>query len=85
MRNEVGLYVDAQDRLWGVENGRDYLSDPDFGGDIHGDNPGEEINVVDGNGATSYGYPFCYSEFSIPGGKGPGTEWADPSLEPALR
>ncbi|WP_394848029.1 PQQ-dependent sugar dehydrogenase [Pendulispora brunnea] len=85
MRNEVGLYVDAQDRLWGAENGRDNLTDPDFGGDIHTDNPGEEINVVDGNGSSFFGYPFCYSEYALSTGKGPGTEWADPSLPDAAR
>ncbi|WP_394837512.1 PQQ-dependent sugar dehydrogenase [Pendulispora rubella] len=85
MRNEVGLYIDAQDRLWGVENGRDNLADPDFGGDIHTDNPGEEINVVDGNGASFFGYPYCYSEYAVSTGKGPGTEWADPSMPDALQ
>ncbi len=77
MRNEVGLFIDAQDRLWGVENGRDDLSDNDFGGDIHNDNPGEEINLVDGSGSSFYGYPFCYSEGQVSGGNGPGTQWAD--------
>jgi glucose/arabinose dehydrogenase len=80
MRNEVGLYVDAQDRVWGVENGRDDLMDADFGGDIHNDNPGEEINLIDGQGSTFYGYPLCYSERNIQGGKGPGTQWADQTL-----
>lgn len=75
MRNEVGLYVDARDRLWGVENGRDLLSD---GGDIHNDNPGEEVNLVDGTGAKNYGYPSCYTEFAREGGLGAGTQWADP-------
>ncbi|HET6338344.1 MAG TPA: PQQ-dependent sugar dehydrogenase, partial [Polyangiales bacterium] len=31
MRNECGIFVDADDRLWGVENGRDNLSDNDLG------------------------------------------------------
>ena len=77
MRNEVGLFMDARDRLWGVENGRDNLSD---NGDIHNDNPAEEVNLVDGTGSTFYGYPSCYSEFKLKGGGGPGTQWADPSL-----
>jgi glucose/arabinose dehydrogenase len=77
MRNEVGLFMDAHDRLWGVENGRDNLSD---NGDIHNDNPAEEVNLVDGTGSTYYGYPSCYSEFQLKGGGGPGTQWADPSL-----
>jgi glucose/arabinose dehydrogenase len=79
MRNEVGLYMDARDRIWGVENGRDVLTDD--GADIHNGNPGEEVNLVDGTGSTYYGYSACYSEFSRPGGLGPGTQWADTTLE----
>jgi glucose/arabinose dehydrogenase len=78
MRNEVGLYVDARDRLWGVENGRDDLTE---NGDIHNDNPAEEVNLIDGTGASYYGYPSCYSEFKRSNGKGPGTQWADKTLE----
>jgi glucose/arabinose dehydrogenase len=86
MRNEVGITVDDQDRIWSVENGRDDLSDPDFGGDIHNDNPGEEINLVDGTGNVFYGYPLCYSEGrALSGGKGPGTQWADQTLDPAIQ
>lgn len=80
MRNESGIYIDAQDRLWGVENGRDNLADADLGGDIHSDNPGEEINLVDGQGAQLYGYPYCFSEHILSGGMGPGTQWADESV-----
>ena len=86
MRNEVGLFIDARDRLWGVENGADDLFDPRFGGDIHDDNPGEEINLVgiddDDRTTKFYGYPFCYSEFLLPNGGGPGTQWADQMLVP---
>jgi glucose/arabinose dehydrogenase len=85
MRNEVGLFVDAQDRVWGVENGRDNLSDADFGGDIHNDNPGEEINLIDGQGSSFYGYPFCYSEFVLSGGKGMATQWADQTLAASVQ
>jgi glucose/arabinose dehydrogenase len=85
MRNESGLFVDAQDRLWGVENGRDNLNDGDLGGDIHNDNPGEEINLIDGQGAKFYGYPSCFSEHTVRGGKGQGTQWADESLDGNLR
>jgi len=85
MRNESAIYVDAQDRLWGVENGRDNLNDSQLGGDIHNDNPGEEINLVDGQGAKHYGYPHCFSEHIVSSGKGPGAQWADDSLESALR
>lgn len=82
MRNEVGLYMDARDRMWGVENGRDNLT---AGGDIHNDNPAEEVNLIDGTGSTYYGYPSCFSEFKRAGGDGPGAQWADPTLAPADR
>jgi glucose/arabinose dehydrogenase len=86
MRNEVGIFVDTDDRLWGVENGRDNLSDPELGGDIHNDNPGEEINLVDGEEPKFYGYPFCFSEFAVSsGGGGPGTQWADQTLDPSIQ
>src|SRR3954468_11987450 len=75
MRNEVGLYMDPHDRIWGVENGRDTLTDGST--DIHNGNPGEEVNLVDGTGATYYGYSACYTEFSRSGGLGAGTQWAD--------
>lgn len=78
MRNEVGLYMDARDRMWGVENGRDQLSDD--GVDIHNGNPGEEINLIDGTGPQYYGYPSCFTEFDLAGGNGAGTQWADPTL-----
>ena len=85
MRNEAGIFLDEQDRLWGVENGRDNLKDEDLGGDIHNDNPGEEINLVDGQGSKFYGYPSCFSEHTLSRGKGPGTQWADESLSGELR
>jgi glucose/arabinose dehydrogenase len=86
MRNEAGLFVDTDDRLWTVENGRDNLADPQLGGDIHNDNPGEEINLVDGTGTTFYGYPFCFSEFALStGGGGVGTQWADETLDMSMR
>ena len=79
MRNEVGLYMDARDRIWGVENGRDTLTDGAT--DIHNGNPNEEVNLVDGTGATFFGYSTCYSEFSRTGGLGAGTQWADMTLD----
>jgi glucose/arabinose dehydrogenase len=85
MRNEVGLFIDGDQRMWGVENGRDNLSDDELGGDIHTDNPGEEINVIDGSGSAFYGYPFCFSEFSAPKGSGAGSAWADDTLPKELR
>ncbi|HEU4733604.1 MAG TPA: PQQ-dependent sugar dehydrogenase, partial [Kofleriaceae bacterium] len=83
MRNEVGLYMDAHDRMWGVENGRDVLSDQS--GDIHNGNPAEEVNLIDGTGASFYGYPICFSEFALSGGLGAGTQWADITLDVADR
>lgn len=77
MRNEVGLYMDARDRIWSVENGRDLLEDH---GDIHNDNPAEEVNLIDGAGSSYFGYPSCFSEGKRPDGIGPGAQWADPTL-----
>lgn len=82
MRNEVGLAFDPQGRLWGVENGRDNLNRDDFSpSDIHQDNPAEELNLFEEPGLF-YGYPYCWSEFLLPGdeGLGPGTQWADPNF-----
>ena len=85
MRNESGIFIDTHDRLWGVENGRDDLSDAQLGGDIHTDNPGEEINLVDGQGSKAYGYPYCFSEYSLSSGQGPGAQWADEALGMSIR
>ena len=86
MRNEAGIFVDEGDRIWGVENGRDNLSDADLGGDIHNDNPGEEINLIDGQGPKFYGYPHCFSEFKLTtGGLGQGSQWADQTLAAAMQ
>ncbi len=78
-RNEVGLRFDSWGRLWGVENGSDNLSHPEMG-DIHDDNPGEEVNLFDQPGAF-YGYPYCWSEGALPEefAQGPTTQWAYPS------
>ncbi len=85
LRNEVGLTFDSQGNLWGVENGRDNLSDPDIASDIHNDNPGEEINVLNSGGVRFYGYPLCWSENILPMvGLGPTTQWADQSPEVAM-
>jgi len=84
MRNEVGITFDDAGRFWGVENGRDSLEDPRFGGDIHLDNPAEKLNRIDGPGPTYFGYPQCWSEGSLPGGAGAGTHHADQQLQPPL-
>ena len=77
LRNEVGIALDGQGRVWGVENGSDNLSRSDLGGDIHTDNPGEELNLFAQPGRF-YGYPYCWTEFSLPSsaGMGRGTQWA---------
>ena len=80
-RNEVGLRFDSQDRLWGVENGADDVSRTDLGGDIHTDNPAEELNLFATPGAF-YGYPYCWSEGNLPTGigLGAGSQWAFSSV-----
>lgn len=85
MRNEVGLFMLPDDKLWGVENGRDNLGDADFGGDIHTDNPGEELNLIDPARAAFYGYPKCWSELKLARGRGAGTQWADESVPDELK
>jgi glucose/arabinose dehydrogenase len=76
LRNEVGLALDSFGQVWGVENGMDELVDSDLGGDIHNTNPGEELNLFATSGKF-YGYPYCWSEFLIPGdaGGGVGEQW----------
>jgi len=81
LRNEVGLAFDRHGILWGVENGADTLMRSDLGGDIHNDNPGEELNRFPESLAGSHwGYPECWSEFKLPPsiGLGRGTQWAWP-------
>lgn len=82
LRNEVGLTLDTQGRVWGVENERDELARTDLGGDIHEDNPAEELNLfLEANTGRFYGYPFCWSEGNLPRfGLGSGTQWADPTF-----
>jgi len=80
MRNEVGVRFDPLGNIWGVENGVDDLYREDLGGDIHNDNPCEELNLVEvktGTIGKFYGYPYCWSEamLAIPPGKGPMTQW----------
>ncbi|CAM6125603.1 unnamed protein product [Calypogeia fissa] len=82
LRNEVGLGFDGKGQLWGVENGADQLNRTDLGGDIHNNNPAEELNLFNGKRGTFYGYPFCWSEYNLPKfGTGPGSQWAWPTLE----
>jgi glucose/arabinose dehydrogenase len=82
------MRFDLQGRLWGVENGMDNLGAPpsrnDFG-DIHEDNPAEEVNMfLESDAGKFYGYPYCWTEgpstsgklLSFPQGQGVGTQWA---------
>ena len=83
LRNEVGLAFDRHGVLWGVENGADNLMRSDLGGDIHNDNPGEELNrFPEALAGSHWGYPECWSEYDLPRsiGLGRGTQWAWPSL-----
>jgi len=64
LRNEVGLRFDFEGRLYGVENGVDNLHRDDLGGDIHENNPSEEMNHFSTPGVF-YGYPYCWSEYLL--------------------
>jgi glucose/arabinose dehydrogenase len=71
MRNEVGIRFDNSNprRLWGVENGVDYARRDDLG-DVHNDNPGEEVNLFDRPGGASFGSIlslYIYMEFLFAG------------------
>lgn len=84
VRNTVGLGFDAKGVLHGVNNGPDNLRRSDVGGDIHNDNPGEELNRFASLERRTYGYPHCWSKG--PTGKEPkgqpGSQWAWPSSMP---
>jgi TrAA12-like len=67
--------------LWGVENGVDQFKRTDLG-DVHRDNPCEELNRL-GDPRTDdadrfFGYPQCHSEYCLPSplSQGPGTQWS---------
>jgi len=81
LRNEVGLAFDKYQTLWGVENSADQLERADLGGDIHNDNPAEELNRFDKKKkkqkAKFYGYPYCWTEYRLPQGL-PGRIWSQP-------
>jgi len=82
LRNEVGLAFDSHGVLWGVENGADNLWRTDLGGDIHNDNPAEELNrFPESDAGKHYGYPWCWTEYQLASGlgQGPGAVWAWPS------
>jgi glucose/arabinose dehydrogenase len=81
LRNEVGLAFDRHGVLWGVENGADKLVRDDLGGDIHNDNPAEELHAFRRAG-RHYGYPYCWTEYLLNSSyaRGRGTAWAWPSF-----
>jgi glucose/arabinose dehydrogenase len=83
LRNEVGLAFDVHGVLWGVENGADRLVRSDLDGDIHEDNPAEELNRFrEEDAGKHWGYPYCWTEFNLPENVGGGrdTVWAWPSF-----
>ena len=89
LRNTVGMAFDEDGILWGVENSADNLMRDDLGGDIHNDNPADELNRIDVAAANTagappkhYGYPYCWTEYSLPEnvGTGRGSVWAWPSF-----
>lgn len=76
LRNEVGMTLDSSGTLWGVGNSADRLVRDDLGGDIHNDNPSEEMHKLEFG--QNYGYPFCWREFGLELGLGRGSTWAWP-------
>lgn len=80
IRNEVGIEFHPDGTLWGVGNSADQLFRLDLGGDIHNDNPAEELHRF-GEPGLNYGYPYCWREFNMVLGKGRGTAWAWPSFK----
>jgi len=87
LRNEVGLRFDKEQRLWGVENGLDNLYRADLGGDIHENNPSEELNMFNKNTPGKYyGYPYCWSQYNLTLNHGMpiGTQWGYPDFMPNI-
>lgn len=81
-RNEIGNSHDGnrvEGVLWGVDNGMDNLFRGDLGGDIHRDNPAEELNRFhEMDCGRHYGYPYCWTEYLLPNfGLGTGTVWSE--------
>eukprot|EP00392_Amoebophrya_sp_AT5.2_P008330 g8351.t1 len=64
VRNEVGLAFDAGGTLFGVENSADNLVRADLGGDIHNENPGEELNWFPEVGTSTNANAAATSFFS---------------------
>jgi glucose/arabinose dehydrogenase len=79
VRNVTGFTRNAAGRMVGVLSGIDDLRYRD--GDIHADNPGEEIVALEKGNA--YGYPFCFAaarvlrgSFLVPPGTKLHAAWA---------
>jgi glucose/arabinose dehydrogenase len=66
LRNEVGIAFDERGDLWGVENGADNLYRKDLGGDIHDENPAEELNhFPESMKGQHWGYPFWWGNVCV--------------------
>ena len=78
IRNEVALEFAPDGVLWGAMNAADRLYHPTLGGDIHDDNPAEEVHRF-ATAGQNYGYPYCWREYDLPLGLGRGTAWAWPN------
>ncbi|PGG98607.1 hypothetical protein AJ79_08811 [Helicocarpus griseus UAMH5409] len=66
LRNEVGVALDGNNMLWGIENSGDDFHRVVNGQrvDIHIDNPAEELNYLGDMTVPNdnwYGYPTCYT------------------------
>ena len=86
LRNVVGFTRDSQGRLYGVMNGIDGLAYN--GADVHADNPGDTLVLLEQGKA--YGYPYCFSAVRVMRGDSivaPGTQLraeAENEAEPKL-
>ena len=78
IRNEVALEFAPDGVLWGAMNAADRLYHPTLGGDIHDNNPAEEVHRF-ATAGQNYGYPYCWREYDLPLGLGRGTAWAWPN------
>lgn len=78
VRNTVGMGMDKFNILWGVDNGMDGPYRQDLGGNINEGNPADELNRFPPElYGASYGYPYCFTEYTLPDGvgMGRGTQW----------
>ncbi|CEM11358.1 unnamed protein product [Vitrella brassicaformis CCMP3155] len=83
VRNTVGLAWGPDGMLWGGDTGADELKRADLGGDVHKNNPGDEINRFQWkNAGRFYGYPYCWSEYALPDNlaRGARTQWVWPGF-----